>query len=93
MGNVSLSPLIVLSVEQPLQIELRVERVTDQDPEFLQFVHRSGLQPRSKVTVDVFDRAADAVTLRTEHGTVTIGTQAASKILAKPTAPPKPKAL
>lgn len=77
-------------LEQPLQVELRVERVTDQDPEFLQFVHRSGLQPRSEVAVEVLDRAADAVTLRTERGTVTIGTQAASKILAKPIVPPKP---
>ena len=71
-------------MEHSEQAELRVERVTDQDPEFLQFVHRSGLHPGNRVTVDSIDRAADAVTLRTDHGTVTIGTQAASKILVRP---------
>ena len=70
-------------MEQPEEAELRVERVTDQDPEFLQFVHRSGLQPGSRVRVESIDQAADAVTLRTDQGTVTIGTQAASKILAR----------
>ena len=70
-------------MEQPEEAELRVERVTDQDPEFLQFVHRSGLQPGSRVRVESIDQAADAVTLRTDQGTVTIGTHAASKILAR----------
>ena len=71
-------------MEQSEEAELRVERVTDQDPEFLQFVHRSGLQPGSRIRVESIDQAADAVTLHTGHGTVTIGTQAASKILARP---------
>lgn len=71
-------------MEQSVEADLRIERVTDQDPEFLQFVHRSGLHPGSRVRVEAIDRAADAVTLRTGNGTVTIGTQAASKILARP---------
>lgn len=71
-------------MEQPEEAELRVERVTDQDPEFLQFVRRSGLLPGSRVSVESIDQAADAVTLRTDQGTVTIGTHAASKILARP---------
>ncbi len=71
-------------MEQSVEAELRIERVTDQDPEFLQFVHRSGLHPGNQVRVEAIDRAADAVTLRTDNGTVTIGTQAASKILVRP---------
>ncbi len=71
-------------IEQPPQVELQIKRVTDQDPEFLQFVHRSKLHPGKSVTVELLDRAADAITLQTELGAVTIGTQAASKILAKP---------
>ncbi len=77
-------------MEQPERVELRVERVTDQDPEFLQFVHRNGLHPGNPVTVESIDRAADAVTLRTGNGAATIGTQAASKILARPVSRPGP---
>ncbi len=76
--------VFVSLMEQSEQAELRIERVTDQEPEFLQFVHRSGLQPGNRVTVESIDRAADAVALRTDQGAVTIGTQAASKILARP---------
>ena len=76
-------------IEQPLQVELQIKRVTDQDPEFLQFVHRSKLHPGKRVTIELLDRAADAITLQTELGAVTIGTQAASKILAKPMAQKK----
>lgn len=76
-------------MEQPERVELRVERVTDQDPEFLQFVHRNGLHPGNPVTVESIDRAADAVTLRTGNGAATIGTQAASKILARPVSQPR----
>ena len=71
-------------MEQVANVELRIERVTDQSPEFLQFVRRSGLHPGNQVIVESIDRAADAVTLETERGIVTIGTQAASKILARP---------
>ena len=71
-------------MEQLVEIELCIERVTDQGPEFLQFVRRSGLNPGNQVKIKAIDRAADAMTLRTDRGTVTIGTQAASKILVRP---------
>lgn len=61
---------------------VRVMRVTDQDPSFLQFVERSGLTPGTRATVQTRDDAADAITLKPEGGdAVTLGRAAAAKIL------------
>src|SRR5688500_13384054 len=52
----------------------RIARVSDQEPGFLQFLHRSGLTPGVAVTVQGRDVNADSVVLKTKGGGVTLGT-------------------
>ena len=61
---------------------MRVTRVTDQDASFLRFLERQNLKPGQALEVEARDSAADSVQLQTEGGRqITIGTQAASKVL------------
>jgi Fe2+ transport system protein FeoA len=61
----------------------------DQQPEFLQFVERTGLMPGSVVTVLTRDPVAEAVKIRiTRRGEVSLGTAAAAKILVDAPEPP-----
>ena len=63
---------------------LRIARVLNQDPEFLQFLDRSGLTPGSRVVVTQHDKPADAITVQpTDQPAVTIGVSAAAKILVE----------
>lgn len=65
----------------------RVARVSDQEEEFLRFVERCGLKPGARITVEVRDPAADALTVRSEHGDeTTIGGEAAAKLWVRPIA-------
>jgi DtxR family Mn-dependent transcriptional regulator len=67
---------------------LRIARVIDQDPEFLQFVDRCGLTPGVTVRVEVRDSLADAVWIRPrDRRPITLGSAAAAKILVEE---PKP---
>jgi hypothetical protein len=64
---------------------LRVARVLDQDPAFLQFASRSGLTPGVAVTVESREELAGAVSVRPEGAqAVMLGTAAAEKILVEP---------
>lgn len=64
---------------------VRVARVLDQDPEFLQFVERTGLTPGVNLVVRQCDPIADAITVVPDgHQPITIGTAAARKILVEP---------
>jgi DtxR family Mn-dependent transcriptional regulator len=67
-----------------LHRNLRISRVVDQEPEFLQFVDRCGLMPAVTVKVEARDVQSDAVTIR-PHGRppVTLGTAAAAKLLVE----------
>ena len=66
----------------PLGTTVRVTRVTDQDASFLRFLEKQNLKPGQALEVEARDSAADSVQLRTGGGRqVTIGTQAASKVL------------
>ncbi len=66
----------------PLHTAVRVTRVTDQDASFLRFLEKQHLKPGHSLEVEVRDSAADSVQLRTGAGLrITIGTQAASKVL------------
>ena len=66
-------------------LEVRVARVADQSPAFLQLVERQGLAPGSRVTVERRDEVADTVTLVGRSGrNVSLGFRAASKILVEP---------
>lgn len=63
---------------------LRVARVGDQSPEFLQLLEKRDLKPGSLIRVESRDEAADAVELRLDSGErMTLGTRAASKIFVE----------
>ena len=63
---------------------VRVARVMDQNPQFLQFVDRHSLKPGTEVVVRSRDDAADAVAIYPKNQpTVTLGTSAAAKILVE----------
>lgn len=65
----------------PLATAMRVARVTDQSPEFLQLAEREGLTPGSKLTVASRDEAAGTVMVESESGgKVSLGFSAASRI-------------
>jgi DtxR family transcriptional regulator, Mn-dependent transcriptional regulator len=67
----------------PLNEEVQVSRVSDQDREFLQFIERHELKPGAVVRVEERDSAADSVRLRGNRE-FTIGARAASKVLVRP---------
>jgi DtxR family Mn-dependent transcriptional regulator len=68
----------------PLHASMVVTRVIDQDPEFLRFVEQKRLMPGQAVVVDERDSASDSVRLLVAGEAVTIGSRAASKVLARP---------
>jgi DtxR family transcriptional regulator, Mn-dependent transcriptional regulator len=67
----------------PLNASMVVTRVIDQDPEFLRFVEQQHLMPGQPVIVEQRDSASDSVRLRVAGQPVTIGSRAASKVLAR----------
>jgi DtxR family Mn-dependent transcriptional regulator len=68
----------------PLHAPMTIQRVTDQDPEFLRFAERRDLKPGETVEVIERDAAADSVRIRGRRDrAVTIGARAASKVLVQ----------
>jgi DtxR family Mn-dependent transcriptional regulator len=68
----------------PLNQQLRVTRIADQDSAFLRFIESNGLKPGQAALVEARDAAADSVQLRLRTGTtMTIGARAASKLLVE----------
>ena len=68
----------------PVKTPLKVTRIADQDPAFLRFIEHNALKPGQPVEVETRDAAADSVMLRRgEHGRLTIGARAASKLLVE----------
>ena len=67
----------------PLNASMVVTRVIDQDPEFLRFVEQQRLMPGQPVVVEQRDSASDSVRLLVAGQPVTIGSRAASKVLAR----------
>jgi DtxR family Mn-dependent transcriptional regulator len=63
------------------QKPLRVVRISDQTPEFLEFIQKSGLKPGTKLRVSKRDKAGGVVhcDLKSDHDTV-LGLPEASKI-------------
>ncbi|HVX85862.1 MAG TPA: metal-dependent transcriptional regulator [Phycisphaerae bacterium] len=67
-------------VSCPLGIRVRIARVLDQEPRFLQFVEASGLVPGARVEVAERDAQADAVrVVLARGGEQTLSTAAAGK--------------
>jgi DtxR family Mn-dependent transcriptional regulator len=80
-GTVSL-PEVATLAECRTRVPLRVVRVLDQDPGFLQMVDRHGLAPGARIVVEQRDAVADSVSVAPEEGgLVPLGREAASKIL------------
>jgi DtxR family Mn-dependent transcriptional regulator len=82
-GVVRERPLASL-LDCPPGAPVRVARVADQSPEFLQLVERRGLKPGSGVTVVARDAAADTLEVElADGGRLALGLRAASKILVE----------
>ena len=63
---------------------VRVARVMDQNPQFLQFVDRHSLKPGTEVIVRSRDDAADSVSIHPKNqSAITLGSSAAAKILVE----------
>jgi len=77
-------PELVSLLSCELGREVRVARIGDQSPEFLELVERRGFMPGSRVVVEGRDAAAETVTLAlSDGGPVRLGRGAASKILVE----------
>jgi DtxR family Mn-dependent transcriptional regulator len=82
-GDVVASPMKSLA-DCPLDRPMRVARIIDQEPAFLQFVNRCGLVPGVAVTVETRDDVAQAVIVRPERQPpTTLGKNVAGKILVE----------
>lgn len=63
---------------------MRVARISDQDPQFLQFVDRSHLRPGAEVVVISREQFGDAISVQPRgQPVVTLGISAAQKILVE----------
>ena len=80
VADAQLQPLTMA----PLNTKLRISRVADQDPAFLQFLDRSGLTPGIVVSVTSREQAAHAVSVKSGGNTLTLGLAAAAKVLVEP---------
>jgi len=79
-GKVAPQKLLSLAECEPHQ-RLRITRIADQEPAFLQFLDRSGLIPGVTVTIRSRDAQADNVQLiLADQPPLSLGTSAASKI-------------
>ena len=68
-----------------LRKRVRVARILDQNPSFLQFVDRCGLTPGAELMVESRDPNAAAVVVKPQGGSsVTFGIDAAAKVLVEP---------
>jgi DtxR family Mn-dependent transcriptional regulator len=80
--EVVLPSLLLCEVGTPL----RLARVGDQSPEFLQLLEKRNLKPGSSIQVEGRDEAADAVEIRLDSGErMTLGYRAASKLFVERT--------
>jgi DtxR family Mn-dependent transcriptional regulator len=75
------SPKLTSLAECEVGAAVRIARISDQEPAFLQFLHRSGLTPGVAVSVASRDEQGDSVGVRVGGKTVSLGTGAAGKIL------------
>jgi DtxR family Mn-dependent transcriptional regulator len=70
--------------ECDLHRPVRIARIADQEPAFLQFLHKNGLTPGVALTVETRDPHADSVLLKPAHKSpVSLGTAAAAKIMVE----------
>jgi DtxR family Mn-dependent transcriptional regulator len=71
-------------LECPVDVPVRIVRVTDQDAGFLRFAEQNHLKPGQTAVVEARDAAADSVRVRgADDHRITIGARAASKLLVE----------
>ena len=64
--------------------QVRIARILDQNPSFLQFIDHSGLTPGAEFNIEPSHPQADSVRLSSkENKTVTLGSSAAGKIMVE----------
>jgi DtxR family Mn-dependent transcriptional regulator len=81
-GAVSALPMKSLA-DCPVDRPMRVARIMDQEPTFLQFVNRCGLVPGVNVVVENRDDLAQAVFVKASGRAATLGMNVAGKILVE----------
>ena len=83
-GKVAPQKFLSLAECEPNQ-PLRITRIADQEPAFLQFLHRNGLTPGVTLSIRARDAQADNVQLiLADQSRLSLGTAAASKIWVEP---------
>jgi DtxR family Mn-dependent transcriptional regulator len=83
-GEVAEIDLVILS-ESGTGTVVQVERVSDQNPEFLQLIDKQGLKPGRRLRIEARDEASDTVSISVPGGsTFQLGFRAAAKILVRP---------
>jgi DtxR family transcriptional regulator, Mn-dependent transcriptional regulator len=66
----------------PIGVLVTIERVMDQDAEFLRFVEQRDLVPGRQVRVEARDLAADSLRVASAtHGSTVVGLRAAAKVM------------
>ncbi|HEY7090106.1 MAG TPA: metal-dependent transcriptional regulator [Tepidisphaeraceae bacterium] len=82
-GDVSAAPMKSLA-DCAVRQSMKVARIIDQEPAFLQFVNRCGLTPGVIIKVEQRDDLAQAVVVRADHREpMTLGIAVAAKILVE----------
>lgn len=63
---------------------IRIARIMDQAPQFLQFLDKAGLHPGAVVTIEGKEPAAESISLKIADQPVTLGLGAAAKVMVEP---------
>jgi DtxR family Mn-dependent transcriptional regulator len=77
------TPKLASLAECDVGAPVRIARISDQEPAFLQFLHRSGLTPGVAVSVAARDEQGDNVRVKVGGKAVALGMGAAGKILVE----------
>ncbi len=75
----TLTSLVQCALHRPV----RIARVLDQNPQFLQFVDRANLKPGAQVVVKQRNELADSVVVSSRGSSITLGSSSAAKILVE----------
>jgi DtxR family Mn-dependent transcriptional regulator len=79
-----MNPRLTPLPESAVNAKVRIARILDQDPPFLQFLDRAGLRPGATLTIHGRDEHADSISVKLDaKAPITLGTSAAMKILVE----------
>jgi DtxR family transcriptional regulator, Mn-dependent transcriptional regulator len=78
-------PVLWDALSCPMNVLVRLARVTDQRPDFLQLLEQHGFMPGRSLRVRARDKVAETVALRSESGkALTLGFHAGSRLWVEP---------